>query len=120
MTKEELDKILETDLFQQKGFLVRYLDYGKAIASTEILDDLDKIDKELSELQRGVEQTHEKAALEGIVLKYKGKSEDVDALLAEFETLIKDVDQAHTELIKTFKKPKLEALREKYRPKDPA
>ncbi len=113
MTKEELEKIIEADLFQQRGFLLRYIDYGKALVADEIFAGLDVIDREMAMFQKDVELSKEKQVFEELKAKYAGEVHQ--ELLKEFEALLRNVDAAHTALITDYRKPRIEDLKSKYK-----
>jgi hypothetical protein len=109
MTKEELEKIIETDLFQMRGFATRYIDYGKRFVAKEILDEIDVIDAETKALQLQVEQT-EKAEFE----RLKAAHPDQADLVKAFGELLKNIDQSHTNIMNTYKRSKMAELKKKH------
>lgn len=109
MTKEELEKIIETDLFQMRGFATRYIDYGKRFVASDIFTEIEMIDAETLALQKQVEQT-EKAAFE----KLKAEHPDQADLVKAFGEILKNVDQAHTNIMNTFKRSRMAELKKKH------
>jgi len=111
MTQEELDKIIETDLFQMRGFAIRYIDYGKQLAqplAAEIFKELEQVDIEIRAMQSQVERT-EKEALQAL----KSANQDKPELMAAFEAVISNTDKAHTDIL-VIKKAMIDGVKAKF------
>lgn len=137
--KETVDKEIGNDTELFRTGCLKYINYGRQLLSEEmasggqftkaqvdevvstqvkstakvILDEVDKIEQEVTSRAAKVEEFTEKQAFFKLKMKYAG-NESVSAVLAEVEALMQSVDVAHTKVLTEYKAPALQQLRERY------